>query len=402
MRIVHYMSKMVLESGGPIRAIMDLTAALAKAGHEVTILTADAEDIPASWKAGTDPRLPKVAILPPLKRPFHLIDKAGIRQAEEVLRQHDIAHLHGVWEPSNVQIYKAAKRVGILHAVSLRGMLDDWPMSQRRPKKVLFLRLYGYELLNSAAFIHCTAYGELAQSRKWFHKSRAVVIPNFMDMAPFENLPGPAMAKKQWPQLDHAGPNVLFLSRVNYKKGVEIYIDMAKMLVDRGSDAQFIIAGKGEDPAYVQRMKDRVNSLGLHSRVHFLGLVKPPMRESLYQASELLVIPTSQENFGFVFYESLACAVPIVTTYFVDTWPELKGGASAEICEPRPEEFADVAERLLADRAALRVTGLKGQEWVREAMAYDRVFTQFVRAYEAAMSRAGRRVQGPMDPQPAQ
>ncbi len=387
MRIIHYMSKMILESGGPIRAIMDLTAALAKAGHDVTILTTDAGDTPAAWRTGTTPLVPRVVVLPPLQGRLLLLSKAAVAQIETLCRQADVVHLHGVWEPSNVQVFKAARRVGTRHVVSLRGMLDDWPMSQRRLKKVIFLRLCGYDLLNSASFIHCTAYGELAQSRKWFHKSRAVVIPNFMDMAPFENLPGPAQARAQWPQLDHEGPNVLFLSRVNYKKGVEIFIDMAKHLADRGSNARFVIAGSGDDPAYYKRMQERVQSHGLGEKVFFVGMVKPPMRESLYQACELLAIPTSQENFGFVFYESLACAVPILTTYFVDTWPELRGGASAEICEPKAEEFAEAAERLLANRDTLREIGRKGQAWVRDAMAYERVFTQFERAYESALAR---------------
>jgi glycosyltransferase involved in cell wall biosynthesis len=366
---------------------MDLTAALAKAGHDVTILTTDAGDTPAPWRTGTTPLVPRVVVLPPLQGRLLLLSKAAVAQVEAMCRQADVVHLHGVWEPSNVQVFKAARRVGTRHVVSLRGMLDDWPMSQRRLKKVIFLRLCGYELLNSASFIHCTAYGELAPISQVVPQVTGRRHPELHGHGPIREPAGPAQARAQWPQLDHEGPNVLFLSRVNYKKGVEIFIDMAKHLADRGSNARFVIAGSGDDPAYYKRMQDRVQSHGLGEKVFFVGMVKPPMRESLYQACELLAIPTSQENFGFVFYESLACAVPILTTYFVDTWPELRGGASAEICEPKAEEFAEAAERLLANRDTLREIGRRGQAWVRDAMAYERVFTQFERAYESALAR---------------
>ena len=52
MKIVHYHNMMRLKAGGVVRAVLDLSTALAEAGHEVTLLTwtsARAGAIVKSW-----------------------------------------------------------------------------------------------------------------------------------------------------------------------------------------------------------------------------------------------------------------------------------------------------------------------------------------------------------------
>ena len=54
-------------------------------------------------------------------------------------------------------------------------------------------------------------------------------------------------------------------------------------------------------------------------------------KSSLYQAADVFVLPTSQENFGFVQFEAMACGTPVMTTNLVDTWREIvdSGGGVA-------------------------------------------------------------------------
>ncbi len=391
MRIVQYLPVMMLEYGGPVRAIADLSAALVGAGHDVTILTSGETNFANPGAGMSSERSPRVVTLPAITGALNRLSRDALSEAYEVIRSADVVHVHGMWEPSNVQIVKAAQKLGVPHVVSLRGMLDDWPMGQGHLKKRVFLNLFGYEVLETAGFVHCTAEGEYQQSRKWMGRAKGIVIPNLMDLEPYRELPGPEMARREWPMLDRSGeaepgPKILFLSRVHGKKGVEIFIDMAKQLTGMGIDGRYIVAGWGRDEPYGLEMQSRMRSQGLEDRMKFVGMVHRPTKESLYQACDLFVLPTSQENFGFVFYESLACGTPLLTTYAVDTWPELKSSGGAEIEEQNAESFARAAARMLMDRAGLRAKGEAARVWALREMDPVRIVGMFVRAYEGVLS----------------
>ena len=53
-------------------------------------------------------------------------------------------------------------------------------------------------------------------------------------------------------------------------------------------------------------MQQLAERLGLADRAHFLGLVTGEAKTALYASADLFVLPTSQENFGFVCPEGVA------------------------------------------------------------------------------------------------
>lgn len=397
MRILHYISYLRHDVGGPVRATLDLSATLAAAGHEVAIATYDDEAWPKEWPkaspsdwthhAPAQPGVPGVPRLWKLDRPGWPISLFSPQQLGMIRRGmtgFQAVHLHGVWERSNPQVASVARELRIPYVVSLRGMLDDWSMSQRGLKKRLFLSLAGRRTLERAAFVHCTAEGEHEQARKWFPKGRGTVIPNLIDLKPYHHLPGPDAARAAFPLLTNGRPSVLFLSRVHYKKGVEVLLDAAAMLRDAGVDVNVLIAGGGED-GYISGLRQQVARLNLADRVEFLGMVKSPLKESLYQACRVFALPTSQENFGFVFYEALACGLPVVTTFDVDTWPELKASGGAVIVKRNAGAFVDAIKAVLADNTAREDMGRSGRAWVLENLETSKVLRLFERTYQRAI-----------------
>jgi glycosyltransferase involved in cell wall biosynthesis len=131
-------------------------------------------------------------------------------------------------------------------------------------------------------------------------------------------------------------------------------------------------------------MRQRAAAAGLGERAAFLGLVSGVEKLSVYQAADLFVLPTSQENFGFVFPEALACGVPVVTTKGVDTWPELEGSGGAMIVPAEAAAMAEAIRQLLADPDRCRRMGAKGREWVLREFGG----TAVVERYEALYADA--------------
>lgn len=379
MNIVHSIQNLNFSSGGPVRAIIDLSTKLAEKGHRVKIITYEDSDAPESWRSNPQSN--------PCTVPLGTVHMNGLRATPhqkqliaDTIKGADVVHAHGIWQPVTKRVTSMTRAAGIPYILSLRGMLDDWSMEQRRTKKKIYLALGGSKMLNSAAAIHSTAEGELAQSKKWFPKAPGIVIPNLLNLDPFETMPGKELARNTFPMFDTGDPVLLYLSRIHYKKGIEHLIKAIKVLKDAGNPHRLLIAGDGDKP-YESMLKSLTKELDLESHVAFLGLVVGNEKISLYQAADLFVLPTSQENFGFVLYESLAAGTPLLTTKGVDTWPELQSQAQAVICDQQDKAIADSIASLTPDKDALEARGQTGRKWIFENQHPDRVVERFEAMY---------------------
>ncbi len=391
MRVVHYLRQIRLEQGGVVRAVLDMCTVLAKAGHHVTLLTCDDTDAPAPWRSGT-PGHPRIEKVPPPALPLAAFSPSQLARIRRILADADVVHLHAVWHASNLQLARACRTQRIPYVLSIHGMLDDWSMSQRSMKKRAFLALGAQRMLNSARRVHCTAQAELDQSRKWYPRAQGVVIPLIFDLTPFRDMPGPELARQAHPILRAGRPNILFISRLHYKKGVEHLIRAARLLKDRSTPVSLAIAGSG-DQAYESRLRALVQELDLTQDAAFLGMVTGPTKISLYQAADIVVLPTSQENFGFVVFEAMAAGAPLITTRGVDTWPEIESSRGGLIVAQDAAPIADAIAALLADTPRRQNMGRAGREWVLRELDPDAVLARFVAMYEEARHTESRRAE---------
>jgi glycosyltransferase involved in cell wall biosynthesis len=381
LRCAHYISPVRLSKGGPVRVVLDLGATLAARGHRVTLLTSDAADVPAGWNAA-DSRTPTVITLEEPGRFTKLLPRSALDRAARVLEECDVLHLHGAWEPPNLQFARLARRIKLPYVVTVHGMLDDWCMRQQSVKKRTFLSLFGRRLFEGAAAVQCTARAEAEQASKHLGKATTVVLPNLVDLSPFDTLPGPGLAHAAFPDSRTDLPKVLFLSRLHPKKGVELLIAAAALLRGRGRPLRVLVAGSG-DPHYEQSLRDLVRRQKLEDVVKFLGLVRGAEKVSLYQAADVFVLPTSQENFGLVLAEAMACLTPVVTTKGVDIWREVQG-AGGVIVEPTPAALAAAITELLANQSRRREAGEIGRRWVYQTLGPDQLLQRYEDLYFAA------------------
>ena len=370
---VHYLDVVREEAGGVVRAVLDVVSGLAEAGANVTLLTQDATDVPAEWLGG-GPGLPH-AVEVDLRKA-----KAGESQLRTHLARADVLHVHTPWDLSNPRLAGIANRLGVPYVVSVHGMLDDWCMAQRGMKKRLYLTVRGRRFLEGAARVHLTAEDERRQAMKWAPKATAAVLPLVMDLSPYRELPGPSLATEAFPTLGSSAAKLLFLSRVHPKKGIELLIDSVARLRDTGTDVVAMVAGPGED-AYVEQLKQRASAAGVGESVHFLGMVRGAEKLSLYQACDLFVLPTSQENFGIVLTEAMVCGTPVVTTRGVDIWREIEE-RGALIVDRTADAIAETVKSLLADREALDERGRRSRAGVLQWLDPQTVVAGYIAMYE--------------------
>ena len=383
LRCAHYLARVWLSDGGVVRMVLNLCSALAAAGHHVNFITADAADVPADWRAG-GPGVPAVIHLPALRRLSGAAE--AIAAVRTVLRGSEVLHLHTPWDWANLRLARLTRTLNLPYVVTAHGMLDDWALAHHRLRKSLFLALAGRRFLERAACVHCTGEVEAAQSAARFPAGRAAVVPLLIDMDAYRELPGPGPARRAFPAAAAPGHKVLFISRLVRGKGLELLIDAAALLRDRGVAFTLLVAGDG--PAdYRAGLERRVAENRLGERVAFLGMVSGVEKVSLYEAADVVVLASEHENFGFIVPEAMACRTPAVTTRGVGIWPELQR-AGATIVEPAAPAIADAVAALLSDPDRRRALGEQGRRWVMEALAPEKLVRQYEALYRQSIGAA--------------
>ncbi len=391
LHIVHYLAHVEMEWGGVVRAVLDLAAALAARGHRVTLLAQTAPDVPESWRHNT-PGKPRVVIIEPPTVPGGPLGRAAKRTVETLIGRADVVHLHEVWHVPVLQIAAVARRMAVPYIVSPHGTLSYWPMEQKQLKKRAFLWTGGHRYLDRADRLLCTATEEVNESRAIVPRGRFEAMPLICDLTQFHELPGPELAQRTFGDA-LAGDDfrVLYLSRINPKKGADVLVDAMGLLAKRGLACKLLVAGpalREEEKEYERLLRRKAKEHGLGNQIFFLGMVRDQVKLSLYQAADVLALPTHMENFGLVQTEAMACRTPVITTRGVAIWRELAEGG-AHIVDREPAAFADALEQLAASRASLPEQGERGRRWVYDLLAVDKVIHRYEHLYA---DLAGRRV----------
>lgn len=370
MKILHFKPTMSLEEGGVVKAVLDLCT-MSQEDHSVGIVSFDPSGVPESWTNNVDGSIQVFQLHGNPGFAFTLKRKHK-QQLREIVKQYDVVHMHSMWNLANPQLAQICSELGKPYVLSIHGMLDDWCIAQRKPKKMLYLKTWGQRLLTEAKAVHCTADAELEQASKWFARSKGRVVPLPLDLSEYAELTGPDLAYQSFDELDPDLPKVLFLSRVHYKKGVDRLIRASALLHKQGVNHQLVIAGTGES-GYVDEMKRLAQSEGIEKNTYFLGFATGRAKISLFEACDVFALPTSQENFGFVFFEALASGTTVLTTKGTDTWSEIEQSGAGVIVDNTPEAFADSLNDILQKKDAFQEKSVQAREWVRANLSADQV-----------------------------
>ncbi|MCF4102184.1 glycosyltransferase [Gillisia sp. M10.2A] len=301
MKVIHYIGSIDQNSGGTASYMQLLTAELKKWVEIVVVTNVTANPL----------KLEGVKI--------HFIDLALLRwfqikkEFKNILKleKPDVLHINGIWNPQNFLVQKEAQRMGIKVVISPHGMLEPYIVNRHSTKKKIALTLYQNNAINTADYLHATAASELDNIRKLGFKKPGMIIPNGLNVS--------EILKKKIVEKNTPSKNILFLSRIHPKKGIELLIESISEL--KNQNVRVIIAGEGERE-YIEELIQLTKLMGVENKIKFLGGVYGSDKWELYEQADVFVLPTYSENFGIVVIEALAAGIPVITTKGTP-WEEL-------------------------------------------------------------------------------
>lgn len=109
--------------------------------------------------------------------------------------------------------------------------------------------------------------------------------------------------------------NMLFLCRIQQKKGILELLQALNKLKEEGNDKFHLkVAGDGD---FLEQSKIESQKMGLNSYVDFLGgIYDDGIKAKLFEEADLYILPTYfKEGFPRTLYEAMVFGTPIMTTF---------------------------------------------------------------------------------------
>lgn len=271
-------------------------------GHECEIITCNADRI----ECGASIRV--------FERTFPARFSFSAQAASYIANTYE-AHgsavlLHGVWAGIYHQCATRCRAIGLPYIVIPHGSLDPFDLR----KKAIFKRNLGPLLVRSyldgAREVICSTSQEAELLETYGSNVSRKVLPwpvtftarNGSDRTSARRRLG--IEDDEWV--------VLFLSRINYKKGLKLLLAAMEKAAAAIPRLRLLVAGDGEAD-YVKEIR-AFDRGGNCCRVDFLGFVSGSRRVDVFAAANGFALISDNENFGYAIVEALVllCACLIL------------------------------------------------------------------------------------------
>jgi len=346
--------------GGPIVAVHGLCKALVERGHEVHVFTTNVDG--EGTLNVSHATLDGVQVRYFASTFDRLYWSPAMREGLHHTGSFELVHIHAVYLFPGVAAASAARAAHVPYVISPRGMLvPELIRRKNRFVKAAWLQLVERRGFARAAGIHFTSELERREAQRiGLPLPSPFIVPNGIDL-------------EQRPDVPRDEHTLVFLGRVNWKKGLDTVIAALPSL----PGVQFVIAGNDEE-ALTPRLKEMAAKLGVDRRVTFVGPVYGANKNELLARATLFVLMSRSENFGNAVLEALMMETPVVLSSEVGLADEVTA-ANAGIVG-----LAGV-EALLRDPARRAEMGRNGRALVESRFSWPRVAREMENAYECSI-----------------
>lgn len=273
-----------------------------------------------------------------------------LSEVTRVLREHpvDISHYH---DPPN-----SSKEMLHLWASKAHNFVTFHAQNKPNWKYDLFAPLrpaYG-KIIASRIAVSKPAYDF---ANRYF-SGEYEIIPNGINVSEYTRPVEPIERFKD------GKLNVLFVSRLEPRKGVGELISAYANVKNRNSNVRLIVVGEGQ---LRETCEERVKSEGIQD-VHFVGKVDEEDLVRYYKTADVFCAPAPYgESFGRVLVEAMAAKVPVFCANNAGFTSWVKDGLDALVFDPKNEiEFAYLLDLILSNpdlRTRLKKNGSKKAEY---------------------------------------
>jgi phosphatidyl-myo-inositol alpha-mannosyltransferase len=278
----------------------------------------------------------------------------------------DIVHVHEPFAPFLPMVclrLSNAINVATFHAAK-EGGRNRWYLYGHHALKRWFRRLDGKIAVSAPAMRLVSRY----------FPGYYNIIPNGVDVEHFEREREPIS------QFDDGRPNILFVGRLEKRKGVKYLLRAFAEVKKEMPEARLLIVGP---PTRAARGYHRWVAAAGVADVEFIGYVSYDDLARYHHTADIVVAPaTGNESQGIVLLEAMAAGRPLVASNIAGYASVVTHGVEGLLVVPEnAHALADALLELLADPEKRRQMGENGRLRA-EQFRWDRVSQRVLSYYE--------------------
>ncbi len=360
MRILHVYKDYAPVVGGIENHIRTLAESHSAQGHEVTVLVTG-PDQRTEERVEHGVRIVRAGrLLTVASAPISIALVAALRRLRP-----DITHLHSPYPVGEAAWLSVGRSPMVLtyHSDVVRQRLLGalWAPGLRR-----VLARADRILATSPPYVESSPF--LREAR-----DRVTVVPLGIDPNRFESTDRDTARARYGP-----GPNLVFVGRLRYYKGLDVLIDA---LVDLpGVNLLVVGVGPMAGTWYARAIRQ-----GVDQQITWLGHVSDDHLQDVLAAGDIYVLPATarSEALGIAVLEGMAAGLPVVSTELGTgtSWVN-QAGVTGRVVPPRdPAALANAIRALVDDEPTRQAMGEAARERVRRNFTAAQMIEHVERIY---------------------
>jgi glycosyltransferase involved in cell wall biosynthesis len=350
MNLLHIVDAIEPRKGGVSQAVNTMAIEISKRGINNEVVTLGPPESPSFSNSYV------LHLLGPSKGPWSYSSKL-IPWLRSNLSRFDAVIVHGLWLFQSFGVSQAlseykrniAKQKSNGHAPKLfimpHGMLDPYfqRSSSRKLKAIrnwIYWKLIEGRIINNAEGLLFTCKEESRLANQPFtpyQPKKELVVGLGIAAPPAFKLSMQDAFRKLCIGLGNS-PYILFLGRIDPKKGIDLLLNAYEKLLIHSSAKKkkelpkLVIAGPGLETIYGRNIQAAVyNNPILKRSVFFPGMLEGESKWGALYGCDVFALPSHQENFGIAVVEALACSKPVLISNQINISQEIKNAEAGLI-----------------------------------------------------------------------
>ncbi|MEO0886551.1 MAG: hormogonium polysaccharide biosynthesis glycosyltransferase HpsP [Cyanobacteria bacterium J06634_6] len=391
--ILQIVPSISLVYGGPSQMVRGLSAALARQDKQtvakVTIITTDSNgdvdeaplDVPLGERVAVDGYEVIYFRCSPFRR--YKFSTELLRWLSAHAKDYDIAHIHALFSPVSTAAATVCRWNKLPYIMRPLGTLDPADLEKKKQFKKIYASLFERPNLEGAAAIHFTSQLESKVSERFGVDTPDMVVPLGVALPNLPERTASQAAIRERFGIPAKQPIVLFMSRIDPKKGFDMLLPALAQLHQDNCPYHFVLCGANpQDRAYENSILEQIKSSVWAERATLSGFVSGELKAQILSAADVFVLPSYYENFGIAVAEAMAAKIPVVISDQVHIWPAIEKSQAGWVVPTTVEPLREALRAALTDAGERQTRGENARRCAMENYSWDAIATRLVFKYQ--------------------
>ena len=298
--------------------------------------------------------------------------------AKKIVSSFDVVHIHNWYYHLGMSFAKICSEQKIPFVISFYASLQKNAHKIKQSQKSLADLMYTKKLIKKANALHSAGDLETKEYIKWGANGKKIYrIDNGVTMDNFKIKKPSKIFQKL--QINSKTKYILFLSRIDQKKGIEILMESFSKITKKHNDIILIIAGTG-DQDYTEKIKKYSQELGIEHVVKFSGYVSEDEKLDLLNNAILFALTSHSDIHPIAVVDALTMGLPVLISKESD-FPEIVEYRAGEIVENNIEDISQTLDSMLKDNKKLQIYSNNAKKLIDEKFLMKNQIKKYEKMY---------------------